>query len=59
MNFIDRLQTSQIIRSDTIIRVKNEYQCLEIIRGQNSHPLKNIDLHIVFHFDKVIASRLF
>lgn len=59
MGFIDRLQTSQIIRSDTIIRVKNEYQCLEIIRGQNSHPLKNIDLHIVFHFDKVKVSHLF
>ena len=28
MGLIDRLQTSQIIRSETIIRVKNEYQCL-------------------------------
>ena len=28
MGLINRLQTSQIIRSETIIRVKNEYQCL-------------------------------
>ena len=28
MRLINGLQTSQIIRSHTIIRVKNEYQCL-------------------------------